>query len=141
MNRGVTVAVFLLLASAALAAAETPGSPLIAGAIPDSRACTAEGLKGEIAANQRDLSALETQIRAHQSQQATAETQMNALNPSDPVGSAQRDEIKHQYDSGLQHIAQLEGNAKLMRNHIAELEAELPTCGLRSESANNTRTK
>jgi len=126
MNHNVTVAVFLVLTSPVLAAA--PGS-VIAGSVPDTLACTTEGLKGEIAANQRDLSALETQIKALESQQATAQTQMNALNPSDPVGSAQRDEIKRQYDSGVQHIAQLEDNAKLMRNHIADLEAKVSTCG------------
>jgi len=124
MNKGLITAIFLTLGTAALGAAlGTSGSS------PDSLACTAEGVKGEIAANQRDLSALETQIRALESQQATAQTQMNALKPSDPVGSAQRDEIKRQYDSGVQHIAQLEDNAKLMRNHIADLEAKVSTCG------------
>lgn len=135
MNYGFTVAVFVAFASTTLAAAPgAPGSSLIGGSVPDSRACITEGLKGEIAANQRELSALETQIKALQSQQASAETQMNALNPSDPVGSTQRTELKRQFDSGAQHVAQLDDNAELMRNHIADLEAKLPTCGPRAAS-------
>ena len=128
MSKIAIVLVSLVLGSAAFAAAG-------AGPAPDNRPCYAAGFQGDIAANQQGLSAIETQIKAVESQQTSAKTQLEALNPEDPVGGKQRMDLQRQYDSGVQHIAQLEDNAKLMRGHITDQEAKATGCSAKQSAS------
>jgi len=133
--KGAVILILLLLGSPVLAAAPgTPGSPLGVGPAPDYLPCDPEGLKGEIDANMKSLSVMETQIRALESQRATARTQMLALDPSDQTGRMQRGALQRQYDTDTGRIAMLEMNANTMRNHIAELQAKRISCGPKPDS-------